>query len=142
MSITCHLYRSLFSVKALLLAAATGLLTQSVLAASANPPASMTIDGIEISDPTRPLDWRTGPRTASPQDQQRPELKVSSILISPARRLAIINGRSVAEGSTINGVKVQRVSADGVQLRWQGEQWTARLAASGNAVRQPVRTQP
>lgn len=113
-----------------------------VQAAESSVPRTMIIDGIEISDPTRPLDWRTEKKTVSTSKTVRPKLRLSSILISPARRLAIINGRSVAEGGTVDGVKVLRVVADGVQLRWKGEQWTARLPQGSSLVRTPARTQP
>ena len=117
-------------------------LTTCLQAAEADPRSSMMIDGIEISDPTRPLDWRVDRRATPQSESARPKLKLSSILISPARRLAIINGRSIAEGDIINGVTVQRLTTDGVQLRWQGEQWTLRLPQRSNLVRTPPRTQP
>ncbi|GAA3955642.1 general secretion pathway protein GspB [Allohahella marinimesophila] len=121
---------------------ALGLMCIPISQAAEAPPASKMIEGMEIQDPTRPLNWRAGPRAASSAAVARPKLAINSILISSARRLAIINGRSVAEGDTIEGVKVQRVSADGVRLSWQGQQWTARLSTAGGAVRKPSRTQP
>lgn len=118
------------------------LLVGAVQAAETSPRASVMMDGIEVRDPTRPLDWLAERTPPSRENVTRPKLRISSILISPVRRLAIINGRSMAEGDKIAGATVQRVSADGVRLSWKGEQWTAQLATSNSAVRKPARAQP
>ena len=63
-------------------------------------------------DPTRPL----GPgATALPAaDSGRPAL--DSVLIAPGRRVAVIDGRAISEGESRGGVRVWRITPDGVEV--------------------------
>ncbi|HET7649335.1 MAG TPA: hypothetical protein VFL15_01370 [Gammaproteobacteria bacterium] len=50
-----------------------------------------------------------------------PGWDLNSILISAGRRLAVINGRTVAPGDTVNGARVLEISAGEVKLSVRGK---------------------
>jgi hypothetical protein len=54
------------------------------------------------------------------------EIKLTAILYSEEKSSAIINGKIVKEGDTINGAKVVKIHADGVELERDGVKWTQR----------------
>ncbi len=75
-----------------------------------------------LSDPTRPPDYQavsagTAGAVAAPQ------WALKSILISPSRRSAVLNGRAVKEGEQLEGgVKVLKIQPGSVLLKGaQGE---------------------
>ena len=57
-----------------------------------------------------------------PETQERttPLFVVSGIFFSENQGFAIINDRVVKEGDLIEGAKVERISADGVKLKYEG----------------------
>lgn len=70
-------------------------------------------------------------------------LKVQSILIAHDRRSAVINGRIVAEGSRVNGARVETIGADHVRLDYQGTKITLPLLRQDVVTRaRPKGTQP
>jgi MSHA biogenesis protein MshK len=82
----------------------------------------------EVRDPTLPLGYIAS-GTAAGGDQ----FALSSILISPRRKLAIINGNTLREGQVVPGsadVKVQRISAQTVVLQQADQTWVLRLSPS------------
>jgi len=72
-----------------------------------------------LRDPTRPPGKRvlvqadTGKPVAAPA----PKPKLTSILISQARRLAVINGQLLREGDAIAGMTLEQVAKHQVRLR-------------------------
>jgi MSHA biogenesis protein MshK len=83
----------------------------------------------DVRDPTMPL----GHITASASGKAVQQFTLNSILISPQRKLAIINGNTLREGQLIPGsanVKVQRISAQGVVLQHADEIQVLRLSPS------------
>lgn len=64
-----------------------------------------------LHDPTRP-DYVAGAATSSSTGWQ-----LSSTLISPQRRLAVINGTTVAVGDRIGGARVLAIQPGSVRLR-------------------------
>jgi MSHA biogenesis protein MshK len=83
-----------------------------------NPPAHA------LHDPTRPTDpadyFGSGTRTNSAWALQ-------SILSSPDRRIAIINGTRVKEGDLIGSAKVISINESNVVLNTGGQRFTLRL---------------
>lgn len=76
-------------------------------------------------DPTRPPDFAgTG---ADAQQLNVPAWQLSSILISPERRLAVINGQTVRQGEQIGNTRVIWISATEVTLRNSTETFTVKL---------------
>lgn len=77
-------------------------------------------DSPGLKDPTRPL--RTAVRSPEPSRGERPTLE--SVLIGGGRRLAVIDGRRMAEGEEHHGVKVLQIHADGVVVTVGGSERT------------------
>jgi len=83
----------------------------------------------DVRDPTTPL-GHVAVNTSGNAVQQ---FTLNSILISPQRKLAIINGNTLREGQLIPGsanVRVQRISAQGVVLLQAEKPRTLRLSPS------------
>lgn len=76
-----------------------------------------------LSDPTRP-NFGAGAAAATSGWQ------LSSTLISPHRRLAIINGRAVAVGDRIAGATVVAIQPATVQLRTDAGEVTLELVST------------
>lgn len=86
-------------------------------------------NGNEVRDPTTPL----GHVAANVSASGAPQFALNSILISPQRKLAIINGNTLREGQIVPGtgnVKVQRISAQVVVLQQADQTWVLRLSPS------------
>ena len=79
-----------------------------------------------LSDPTQPSGTpSTDTSVAGPGSW-----KLSATRITPAQRVAVINGQQVAEGGLIGTARVLRVSHAQVKLDAQGEIVTLRLLQS------------
>lgn len=81
-----------------------------------------------VRDPTAPLGYvATGTAVSGAR------LALNSILISPRRKLAIINGSTLHEGDLVPGaadVKVQKILAQTVVLQQADQTWVLRLSPS------------
>jgi hypothetical protein len=55
-----------------------------------------------------------------------PALSLSGILYSEHERLALINGKVIPEGGTVEGVKVEKIGTDEVELSFEGQKITLR----------------
>jgi len=85
----------------------------------------------QLADPTRPPAYQgSGARAERPWD-------LTSTLVSPGRRVAVINGQVVHEGGHIDGMTVVTIRADKVILRGPGGRETVPLVEQ--AVKAPVR---
>lgn len=87
------------------------------------------VSTLDVRDPTTPL----GHIAASATNNSVQQFALNSILISPQRKLAIINGNTLREGQMIPGsanVKVQRISAQAVVLQQAEQTWVLRLSPS------------
>ena len=74
-----------------------------------------------LRDPTRPYSAAPDARAASPR------FVVNAIIISPERRVAIVNGRRVAVGGSIAGATVVAIEKDQLTLDVGGKRITAGL---------------
>lgn len=82
-------------------------------------------------DPTRPLGYQLVAGKTSVVKEA--ELKLSSVLISAQRKLAIINGQSLREGQVIpgtQGVVVVGIYARGVTVAQGERRWDLKMAPS------------
>lgn len=82
----------------------------------------------DIRDPTTPLGHVSARETNGVT-----QFTLNSILISPKRKLAIINGSTLREGQTVPGsenVKVQKISTQAVVLQQADQTWVLRLSPS------------
>ncbi len=79
----------------------------------------------ELPDPTRPFLF-SKPRVKS-RPPPKPELVLQVTLISPERRIAIINGGSYVLGSSIRGAVITEIRPYEVTLRRNGREFRLRL---------------
>ena len=73
----------------------------------------------QLDDPTRPANLVAGSVLLT--DEVTTSWDLSSILISPQRRVAIINGKTVQLGETLAGAKVLRINETNVKLKYREE---------------------
>lgn len=82
----------------------------------------------DVRDPTAPLNY-SGGGAAQKSDQ----FALSSILISPQRKVAIVNGSALREGQVVPGsneVRVQKISTQAVVLQQANRTWVLTLSPS------------
>jgi MSHA biogenesis protein MshK len=83
-----------------------------------------------LIDPTRPPQSAPAPdEPGKPTDQKAAKSapRLQSILISPQRKLAVIDGRTVPLGGEVNGARVVAITERGVTLRRGAQTETLRL---------------
>jgi len=79
-----------------------------------------------LGDPTRP----TPLRAAAPVEAAAaPQWRLQSTLVAAQRRVAVINGRTVREGETVDGARLVEVRPDGVSLERAGRTFELTLRA-------------
>lgn len=77
-----------------------------------------------LQDPTKPLTYSAGKKATEVK------LVLNSVLISPKRKIAVINGQSLSEQDTIKasgGVMLERILRHEVVLKKAGKRWRIRL---------------
>ena len=78
-----------------------------------------------LRDPTRPFSVPTLVTSSNAT------FVVSAIFVSQERRVAIVNGRRVAEGDEVDGATVVKIQADGLRLNLGGLTIEAHLTPAG-----------
>jgi MSHA biogenesis protein MshK len=81
----------------------------------------------QAPDPTKPLNYTAAASGANGDAQDT--IKLTSILISSDRKVAIINGQVLQEGQTLKGVgaQVKKIDADAVTLQQNSKAWRVPL---------------
>ena len=74
----------------------------------------------ELRDPTKPLQQRQ----ASQQPAAITRYSLDSILVSDSRRIAVVNGASLAVGERVGNATVKRIARDRVLLEINGKTQT------------------
>jgi MSHA biogenesis protein MshK len=69
-----------------------------------------------LVDPTRPPQ-ATSPAPGSDQARPAPGPQLQSVLISPNRRVAVINGQTVRQGDRVGDATVVKIDESSVHLR-------------------------
>lgn len=84
-----------------------------------------------LGDPTRPtaLAEPDAPGSAAAQG---PRWRLQSTLVADTRRVAVINGRMVAQGERVDGARLVEIRPDGVTLEHEGQRITLRLPGAVN----------
>ena len=82
-----------------------------------------------LRDPTRP--YSATPVAATRTPAKAAAFRVTAILVSQKRRVAIVNGRRVSEGDQVDGATVIEILADGLRLNLRGKEFTTRLLPDG-----------
>ena len=90
-----------------------------------------------LNDPTRPPNASAA---GSPDAEPPPGMQLQSVLISQRRRLAIINGQTVALGDTVGEAKVVKITETEVVLQKGSE--TEVLKLFPGVDKQPVKRGP
>ncbi len=89
------------------------------------------LHSVPAAVPSSPATTAPAPVVETPQIQTlpaesaasstMPTLSLSGILYSDAESLALINGKVVPEGGTVDGAKVEKISSDEVELSFEGQ---------------------
>ena len=82
--------------------------------------ASFSSAVFSLSDPTRPSAY-----TAVVGKKEN--LRLESILIGESRKVAVINGSVVAEGDSVDGIKVLKIRKNGVDVSRGGVNSTLKI---------------
>jgi hypothetical protein len=73
---------------------------------------------VEMIDPMRPPVFSTA---QTKTESAAPKWEVTGILISPERRLAMINNRLFGVGEKVDGARVKAIQSDSVELDVSGK---------------------
>ena len=84
----------------------------------------------ELTDPMRPPDYRSAD-VAGRHTPKRPHFSLTSTLIAPERRVAVINGQRVGIGGRVGGARVVEIGPSVVKLRLRGRTYTVRMLSLG-----------
>ena len=95
-----------------------------LLAAVMLAPAAPAQQG--LGDPTRPTSLDE-PEPVQKAARAGPRWRLQSTLVADSRRLAVINGRTVAQGERIDGATVREVRQGGVTLEVEGRRVELRV---------------
>lgn len=88
-----------------------------------------TLSDLTLKDPTRPP-GKSAIRNSRATNKARPYWTLNSILISPTRRLATINGKILQLGEHIHGAKLVAINASEVWLKNKQKQFRIKLLAN------------
>ncbi|MCW8860112.1 MAG: general secretion pathway protein GspB [Deltaproteobacteria bacterium] len=96
----------------------------------------------QLLDPMRPLNYqRTVPEKSpvkSPADQVNTQAwKLTAVLISETRSVAVINGQSLQEGDLLDGYKLIQIQTDRVVMK--NKQNKLVLRRTGTGLRKDIR---
>ncbi len=91
--------------------------------------------GESLPDPTRPSspEVREQERTRTQQERE-PSWQLSSVIYSPQRRVAVINGEVKKVGDSVAGAKVTSIRPDSVVLIYRGQQITIGLSSGESGI--------
>lgn len=79
-----------------------------------------------MHDPTQPFRAAAAGEAAPPSGPQ-PRFKLTAVLVSPTRRVAIVNGKALQEGQQIGGAEVVKIDGRSVQLREGNREFVVQL---------------
>jgi hypothetical protein len=87
-----------------------------------------------LRDPMQPFAAivGTGGGTAAPRFQ------LTAVLISSARRVAIVNGKPYQSGQSVDGAEIVRIEPAAVHLRQRGDEFVISLGGPAKS-RQPIK---
>lgn len=84
----------------------------------------------ESFDPTRPVIFDSKPKPAAKVKVDKSAYKVTSILVSPYRRVAVINNQVVITGEKVDKAKVIEIKKTGVALQVGKARFVASLPSA------------
>jgi len=89
--------------------------------------------GAPLADPMRPA--LRGPGAAGQTGAQA--LRLAGIVVSPSRRLALIDGEFLEEGQRIYDVQVVRIDKESVTVRRDGKSFVLRPETAATQAEEP-----
>lgn len=95
-------------------------------------------DVAALNDPTRPPGRSSSSTAAKITTAPTPRLELTSILVAPERRVAVINGRPLQVGERIGDYKVVDIQFDLVQVK--NDNRLISLTLNSGVVKMPVMT--
>ena len=81
---------------------------------------NQAISETKLADPTRP-DFLNDQSRTTVKKQPSTRFNLQQILITPKRKSAVINGKSLQVGQKVNGASLIAIYKDKVQLSFQGK---------------------
>ncbi len=84
---------------------------------------------LPLRDPMQP--YRAGAGAAAGGGGAGPRFALTAVLISPSRRVAIVNGKPYERGETVNGAEIVRIERDAVYLRERDTELVVPLGNGG-----------
>lgn len=84
-----------------------------------------------LRDPTRPYSARAVVSTTGGGGKVTSTFRVTAIFTSDMRRIAVVNGRRVAEGDQVDGATVVEILTDRLRLNHGGKSITRRVLPNG-----------
>jgi hypothetical protein len=82
-----------------------------------------------VRDPMQPYRYVAGPGSGA----AAPRFALTAVLISPTRRVAIVNGKPYERGETVGGAEIVRIESDAVHLRDHGNELVVPLGHAAAA---------
>lgn len=83
------------------------------------PAVSMQAQELRVQDPTRPT---VIARSADGEPAADTGLRLTGVLVSETRRIAVINGRFYRVGDRVNGEEITRIDPGSIRIMRGGEQ--------------------
>jgi hypothetical protein len=80
-----------------------------------------------MHDPTQPFRAAAAGESGAPATGPQPRFRLTAVLVSPTRRVAVVNGKAVPEGQQIGGAEVLRIDGRSVQLREGNREFVVQL---------------
>lgn len=81
--------------------------------------ASQAVMAENLVDPMRPVDYRAiqVKPPAKMDDVDTSSWKLTAVLTSPNRQVAVVNGRSLQQGDSLDGFTVRKIAKDRIYLQ-------------------------
>ncbi len=75
----------------------------------------------QLPDPTMPDGYTAGPAVGDAEALAAPDFRVTEIVLSPDRRMAVINGQRLEQGDSYAGGRLVAIQADKVTIEMGDE---------------------
>ncbi len=100
-----------------------------VLAAAVLGAWSSTAEEPALRDPMRPFGGAAVPGTAPAP--AAPRFTLTAVLVSPTRRVAVVNGKPYFEGDAVDGAEIVAIELDSVRVREGGAERVVSMRRPG-----------
>lgn len=98
---------------------------------------AMVAGAATFQDPLRPSGYSAAQQEHARKIEQAPAWKLTAVLFSDARLVAVINGRTVRVGDILEGYRVKSIARDQVVLNKKDR--TIVVQRTGTGLKKPVR---